>query len=81
MHYGRKSYFRGFMPFLMRTSLLTTSARLTDLSGEETGSWSYGDSLSIGLGLMGYCLLYPLEIISLHMSVEVEQQRFYSNVR
>lgn len=30
---------------------------------------------------MGYAVLYPLEIINLHMSAEVERDRFYRNTR
>lgn len=56
----------------MKTSLLTATSKITDLSGEESSKeWSYSDSLSMGLGLVGYSLFYPLEIINIRMSVEV----------
>jgi hypothetical protein len=82
VHFGRKSYFRGFLPFIARSALLTASVRATEV-GASAGSfsWGYNDSLSVGLGLLGYALLYPLEIIQLHMSVEVEQRRFYPSAR
>ena len=66
----------------MKSSLLTASARATDLSQNHSAAeWTHHDSLSLGFALVGYCLLYPLEIMHLRMSVEVEYQRFYSNVR
>ena len=73
----------GPMPFDAVVELAETSAIMRDdrVREESSKEWSYRDSLTIGLGLVGYSLFYPLEFINIRMSVEVELQRFYSNVR
>ena len=60
------------MPFIMKTSLLTATAKITSLAEEQPSKeWNHTDTLSMGIGLVGYSLLYPLEIINIRMSVEV----------
>lgn len=60
MHYGRKSYFRGFMPFISKSALVTAAVRSAEVGQGESKIWGYRDWISIGLGLVGYGMLYPL---------------------
>lgn len=84
IHHGSKSYFRGFMPFISKTALVTAVSKVSDLGLADSidrNTWGTTDWLSVGFGALGYAVLYPLEIINLHMSAEVERDRFYRNVR
>lgn len=84
VHHGFKSYFRGFIPFISKSALVTAASKITDVGLPDSSNqhiWGTTDWLSVGFGVMGYAVLYPLEIISLHMSAEVERDRFYRNTR
>lgn len=84
IHHGFRSYFRGFIPFISKSAIVTAASRVTDVSLADSPGhrlWATTDWLSVGFGLLGYAVLYPLEIVNLHMSAEVERDRFYRNVR
>jgi hypothetical protein len=60
------------MPFFVRAGLLTGAVR----GGERMGvgeSWGGARAVSVGLGVIGYVLLYPLEVVNVRMSAEVER--------
>ena len=58
------------MPFLIKSSILTGAVRAGEF-GDQDEEWNYRDGLAMGIGLLSYGLLYPLEVMNLRMSIEV----------
>lgn len=81
MHYGRRSLFRGFIPFLTRSALLTTAVKVPNYVLSSRDELGIEKMISLGVGLLGYIVLYPIEMINMRMCSEIEKQRFYGNVR
>lgn len=48
------------MPFISKSALVTAAVRSAEVGQGESKMWGYRDWISIGLGLLGYGMLYPL---------------------
>ena len=78
MHYGRRSYYRGLSTFMAKAALLTALVRGTSFFANHG---LHAEILWVAISATGYLFFYPLEIINVRMSVEVERQRFFATVR
>ena len=58
------------MPFLLKSSIMTAAVRGVEF-GDKGEEWNYRDGLAMGIGVLSYGLLYPLEVMNLRMSLEV----------
>ena len=58
------------MPFLIKSSIMTAAVRGVEF-GDNGEEWSYRDGLVMGIGLLSYGLMYPMEVMNLRMSIEI----------
>lgn len=70
------------MPFIGKLGILNLSSKFTEFGLKSRSEYqSAMKILNFGFATVGYFLTYPLEVVNIRMSAEVDGQRFYTNTR
>lgn len=70
------------MPFITKMGLLNMSTKVTEIAMKNRPEGKEGKTvLMFGFATLGYFLTYPLELVNIRMSTEVERERFYIGIR
>jgi hypothetical protein len=61
------------MPFITKLGLLNLSTKLTEVGIDNSENKSGLRILSFGFSTLGYFLTYPLEIVNMRISAQIER--------
>ncbi len=79
-HHGLRAMFRGLSPYILKASPLLFIMNMAQ--GLELKSKQKFESLIFNsIAVSSYLFLYPFEIMRIRMCADVEQNRFYNNLR